>query len=576
MLTADTFRRRLREHLEDHEHKVLLRIVVSNTVHELTGRGILDQAAVLVHRYCSAPRSGVVLLLLPHSIELFLLHLGLILDGRIPAILAWPTTRVDPEKYQRNLLHQLRSLPASQLVTLPRLAENMASALGYPVVACPIESAVLLEKAFSLPAPLRDGGTIPPRRSSQTNPGDAVFLQFSGGTTGAQKAVVVTADMLERQLRRLADFLPFTANDVVVSWLPMYHDMGLIACLWMPLWCGASSVHFSASDWLVNPELLFDYMERYAGTFCWLPNFAFSYLPAQKARMTRAFALDRVRGWISCSEPVRHSSMELFVDAFHEWGVRAEQLQASYAMAENVFAVTQTRIGSRPATFQRRALSHGGAGSDELAFGLLDDTYVSSGGVLPGMELRVMDRGCACKPGQPGELELRSECLFSGYWGNDGFVTDAMSADGWYATGDFGFMAGDDVFVIGRKKDIVIIGGQNVFPEDVEAVVNTLEGIYAGRVVAFGVSDDEFGTETLAVVAELRGEYDRARAATVQREIQRLILSTIGLAPRFVSVVPERWIVKSTAGKISRRETRLRWLEERENRASIPVVAARR
>jgi acyl-CoA synthetase (AMP-forming)/AMP-acid ligase II len=137
-------------------------------------------------------------------------------------------------------------------------------------------------------------------------------------------------------------------------------------------------------------------------------------------------------------------------------------------------------------------------------------------------------------------------------------------------------MAGDDVFVIGRKKDIVIIGGQNVFPEDVEAVVNTLEGIYAGRVVAFGVSDDEFGTETLAVVAELRGEYDRARAATVQREIQRLILSTIGLAPRFVSVVPERWIVKSTAGKISRRETRLRWLEERENRASVPVVAARR
>jgi acyl-CoA synthetase (AMP-forming)/AMP-acid ligase II len=126
-------------------------------------------------------------------------------------------------------------------------------------------------------------------------------------------------------------------------------------------------------------------------------------------------------------------------------------------------------------------------------------------------------------------------------------------------------MHGEELFVIGRKKDIVIVGGQNVFPEDVEALVNGVPGIYPGRVVAFGVTDDQLGTETLAVIAEMRGDYDRSRALALQREIQKLVLSTIGLAARFAFVVPERWIVKSTAGKISRRETRMRLLTERQN-----------
>ena len=565
-MDARTFREELRFRLNRNGERVLLRIVLSpgTAPVELTGADILARAPGLAGRYASAPEGGVVLLLLPHSVELFLLHIGLILEGRLPAILAWPTSRIDPEKYQRNLLHQLRRLPAQQLITLPRLAGNLASGLHFPATACAVDNASELEKSFAIPLPLElpEGETAKP--GSGSTPPDAVFLQFSGGTTGAQKAVAVTAPMLIEQLERLGAFLEFTKNDGVASWLPMYHDMGLIACLWFPLWHEAPSLQFSAGDWLINPELLFQFVDRYRATFCWLPNFAFSYLAAQRERMKGRQSLGHVRGWINCSEPIRLRSFREFAEAFASWGVTMEALQGSYAMAENVFAVTQTPLGGIPNTFPRSRLRHKAAGFEQTAFDLLDDVYVSSGRILPGMEVRVINtQESACAEAEPGNIQLRTKCLFGGYWTSDGFITSSISSDGWYSTGDYGFIAGDDLYVIGRLKDIIIVGGQNVFPEDVELVVNSVDGVYPGRVVAFGINDEQYGTESLAVVAEIRGEYDARKAETVERQIQRLVVSTIGIAPRYAAVVPERWIVKSTAGKISRRDTRERFAHER-------------
>jgi acyl-CoA synthetase (AMP-forming)/AMP-acid ligase II len=401
-----------------------------------------------------------------------------------------------------------------------------------------------------------------------------LFLQFSGGTTGAQKAVVVTAPMLTVQLELLRENLGFSESDCVASWLPMYHDMGLIACLWLPLWHGAPSVQLSASDWLMSPELLFQFMDRYRGTFCWLPNFAFSYLADQRQRMRAAYSLGHVRGWINCSEPVRLRSIRSFAESFSDWGIEMGSLQASYAMAENVFAITQTPLGIPPKTIPRDRLRHRTAAFEKLAFDLIDEVYVSSGPALRGMQLRVMDSAqCACSDGQPGEIQIRTESLFAGYWGREGFLRNSLSGDGWYATGDYGFQIDGDLFVIGRLKDIVIIGGQNVFPEDVEAVVNTIAGIYPGRVVAFGVEDKQYGTESLAVVAEVRGEFEKEAVRRLEREIQRLVFSAIGIPPRYAAVVPERWIVKSTAGKISRRDTRRRFLEERIRQVEPQPVA---
>jgi acyl-CoA synthetase (AMP-forming)/AMP-acid ligase II len=163
-----------------------------------------------------------------------------------------------------------------------------------------------------------------------------------------------------------------------------------------------------------------------------------------------------------------------------------------------------------------------------------------------------------------GEIQLRTSCLFEGYWGRNGFRRDVFTEDGWYRTGDFGFVVNEEVFVIGRMNDIIIVAGQNIFPEDIEVITSQVAGIYPGRVVAFGVDNEELGTQSIGVVAEMSGGFDSGKADRMEKEIQSLITASLGVAPRFVKVVPQRWIVKSTAGKISRRDTRNRFLEERQ------------
>jgi fatty-acyl-CoA synthase len=568
-MRATEFRDRLRAHFEQNADKVLLRILVSRNDAapvELTGMELLQRSREMAKLAVATPEQGVVLLLLPHSVELFLLHIGLILEGRLPAILAWPTTRVDPRKYHQNLIHQLRHLPAAELITVPALAKSLDPGLPYHVSACPVPGQEAQDPRFAVEL---EGETITkkPYHPSAHTPPDSLFLQFSGGTTGAQKCVVVTAPMLAEQLGRLKECLAFDpAKDGVASWLPLYHDMGLIACLWFPLWTGAPSFQFSAGDWLLGPDLLFRALQDYKATFCWLPNFAFSYLAGARDRMTGPYSLGHVRGFINCSEPVRKRSMSAFTDAFADWGVRREQPQACYAMAENVFAVTQTRLGATPKTFPRGAVRQTAADVSALAFDLLDDVYVSSGPALSGMEVRIRTRqGALAGEAETGGIELRTVSLFCGYWGNEGFQTSALGEDGWYRAGDYGFFAEGELFVIGRTKDIIIVGGQNIFPEDIEALAGSVEGVYPGRVVAFGVEDAEQGTEVLCVIAELRGDYDAKRASALALQIRGLVISAIGVAPRYVWVKPERWIVKSTAGKISRKETRVRFLEERQN-----------
>jgi fatty-acyl-CoA synthase len=576
-MTSDQFRELLRQRLESVSERTLLSVVPSrkqNEIVELTGPELVARSLELAETYCQAPPSSVVLLLLPHSVELFLLHLGLCLMGRLPAILAWPTTRIDPEKYQRNILHQLRSLPAAQLLTLPKLSRNLDPGMQFTVTGCPVADHGRFESLFSMDLKVDRVEKQAPADSKMTAPKDALFLQFSGGTTGDQKCVVVTAPMLVNQLERLSKTLQFDQEDAVVSWLPMYHDMGLIACFWLPLWNRACSTQFAASDWLLNPGLLFHLMSKYKGTFCWLPNFAFSYLAAQKERVKYDVDLSHARAWINCSEPVRDRSFKAFTKAFSGSGVRAEQCQASYAMAENVFAVTQTPVGKIPATFSRLRLIGTTADQRQTSYDLLDDYYVSSGHALAGTKIRIRSGGGGelCGDGVGGAIEILGESVFCGYWGCEGFQSQSLTADGWYCTGDYGFTHEQDLYVVGRIKDIIIAGGVNIFPEDVETLVNTVEGIYPGRAVAFGVDDEVQGTENLAVVAEMRGKFADSSAGELEQQIRQLISSALGIVPRYVRVMPERWIVKSTAGKISRRETRLRFLQDSPN----PVVSQSR
>lgn len=565
-MTSESIRALVRARLESGADRILLRVLLrgrENGLAELSGPDLYANSIEIARRYCQAPPSGVVLLLLPHSIELFLLHLGLVLLGRLPAILPWPTNRIDPEKYQRNILHQLGNLPAAQLLTLPRLARNLDPGLPFVVTDCAIHDHERHESLFSMDL---DVNQIDKQDATQMNTGapeESLFLQFSGGTTGDQKCIVVTAPMLSSQLEKLGKVLQFDEEDGVISWLPLYHDMGLIACFWLPLWHNVPSIQLAAEDWLMNPGMLFSLASKYRATFCWLPNFAFAYLAAQKKRIDEAASLTHVKAWINCSEPVRERSFDAFIEAYSKWGVRREQCQASYAMAENVFAVTQTPLNVIPTTFDRRSTKQSLSDLGRTSYILADEHFVSSGRNLPDTTVRIRDgNGQLCGDTEPGSIEIHGESLFCGYWSKGGFHTRSLTTDGWYLTGDYGFRHADDLYVIGRMKDVIISSGVNIFPEDIESLVQDIDGVYPGRVVAFGVEDQTRGTESVALVAEMRGDFNNSSAAALEQQIRKLVSAVFGFPLRYVRVTPERWIVKSTAGKISRRETRARFLEE--------------
>lgn len=565
----------VRDLLAKFADRVALRVATSpgaTSVQAFSGIETIARATRIAGEQAIVGERRIVLLLMPHCPELFLMHLGLILLGHVPAILAWPTTRVDPEKYQRNLIHQLNRIPADQLITLPRLADNLRGLLGYPVSSCDTANAAQFESAFrerfvTSAAPVA-------RAHAPALPPDTLFLQFSGGTTGAQKCVPVTLPMLESQLRRLTASLAITEHDGVVSWLPLYHDMGLIACLWLPAYAGAASLHFAASDWLMRPELLLHFLESEQATFTWLPNFAFSYLAQRCGAIDRSFGLAHVRAWINCSEPVRSASVKAFIEAFSQFGVSAGSLQASYAMAENVFAVTQTDMGASVREIPRTVVRHAAVKARLQSDELLDQVYVSSGRCLPETSVRIVrGDGLPSRELEPGEIQISSPSLFDGYWGADGKDISATRGTGWYSTGDYGFFDRGELFVIGRLKDVIIVGGQNVFPEDLETIAASVPGVQPGRVVAFGLDDAVLGTQSIVVVAEAVEKADQQGAVAIERGIRSLISASLGVAARHVRVVPARWIVKSTAGKISRTDTRARFLAEM-TKPIVPASAA--
>jgi acyl-CoA synthetase (AMP-forming)/AMP-acid ligase II len=256
----------------------------------------------------------------------------------------------------------------------------------------------------------------------------------------------------------------------------------------------------------------------------------------------QGLSLSGVRAFVNCSEPVRDASQRQFLERFAPIGVRPEQLAASYAMAENVFAVTQTPIG-RPPRIDRA--DDGG-------------THVSCGPPIAGVHVRIEG---GRPDGRAGEIQVRSDSMLSGYHGRPDL--DAGLFDGgWYRTGDLGYLRDGELYVIGRKKDLIIVAGKNLHPHDLEAAVNSVAGVHPGRAVVFGVTDEAEGTELVAVVAEVESE-DAATRKAIGGAIRRALVAQAGVVASFVHLVGPKWLLKTSSGKIARAANREKWLAER-------------
>lgn len=497
-----------------------------------------------------------VIIIMPQSISAMTVFVGAMMLGAVPAFLAYPNFKVEASKYRSGLAGVSVNLNAKAVVIDEEFPDDM---LGH--VALSEETKLIRASRRGDPG----GEEDLPRLESHVE--SLAFIQHSAGTTGLQKGVALTHAAVLRQIEHLARALKIEGTkDCVYSWLPLYHDMGLIACFMLPMVCHVPVVMQSPLDWVMHPETMLQIITECKCTLAWMPNFAFQFVARRTpaSRWTQ-FDLSSARALINCSEPVRSSSMHEFESAFSAIGLRSGVLQSSYAMAENVFAVTQSDIARAAgpsriwADGQRFRSAHQIVPVAEGTPGAV--SFTSSGRPLPGNGVRIAsDSGTVLGDGV-GEILVKSDSLFTGYYNRPDLNAKAI-VNGWYYTGDLGFVQEDELYVIGRKKDLLIVGGENLYPQDIEEIVTSHPAIHDGRAVAMGVYNPDLGTDDIVVVAEVEREELLVNREEIEREIRNLVVAGIGVAVRTIFLKPPKWIVKSTAGKAARSTTREKLLKE--------------
>jgi len=463
------------------------------------------------------------------------------LAGLTPAFMPCTSSRQDPALYWSSHATLMARIAPAAIVAEPTdLVEMRASGLDL--------SRVTALSPSDVPLGAKPGDALP---SIET----IALLQHSSGTTGLKKGVKLSYAAILRQLESYGSALALRPGDRFVSWLPLYHDMGLIACWITPVYFGVPVVHIDPFEWLGRPELLLVLIERYNGTHAWLPNFAFEHLARVAAPVAGSVRLESMRAFIDCSEPCRAETFDRFAAAFAASGVQPYMLQCCYAMAETVFAVTQTRLDTpvRRIFIRRTAVAAGQRVEVSACPGDGLSPMLSTGKPIAGAAVEVLNSDGARLPeGHVGEIAVRASFLFSGY-NHEPERTAARLRDGLYLTNDQGFLHEGELFILGRIDDVIIVNGKNVYAHDVEAVVAAVPGVKAGRGVALGLYDEAVGSEALVVVAE-RAETVAGPDIDVRRAISAAVFATIGVKPVDIRLVEPDWLVKTTSGKVSRSE----------------------
>lgn len=507
------------------------------------------QAAVFL-RQCGIQSREPIVIAHEQSLTGIYLFWGALQIGAIPSMMSPLTEKLDRGIYIERMQKLVQHNDTKLIFTSQEFAPVLAEWVDCPVIGdVDLDSITVEDDQFFSPAP----------------PNEIAFLQHSSGTTGLQKGVALSHQAVLNQLASYSDVLSLSDDDVIVSWLPLYHDMGLIAGFLMPLLQGIPLVLMSPFDWVRRPAMLLRAIHDYQGTLCWLPNFAYNHCARRiRQRDIEGISLASMRAFINCSEPVYHTSHQQFIERFTEYGVRTEQLAVSYAMAENTFAVTQTPIGQYPSLdiVDRAALEQ-----QQQALPCADNlptaqVNVSCGPAIPDTEIIALDPdGNPLPERYVGELAVKSTYMLSEYYKRPDLSADLWQ-NGWYRTGDMGYIADGEVYVSGRKKDLIINAGKNVYPQDLEAIANGIDGVHPGRVVAFGVYDERDGTELIAIVAESDVTEPDDRQKIVQQIRQKIAQQTTVTAT-FVQVVERGWLLKTSSGKIARAANHDKWQHSR-------------
>lgn len=499
------------------------------------------------------PPGDVVIIILQHSEELIFAFWGTVLHGGIPSIMPFLTEKLSPEQYRQSLSALFAVTRPSAVITYAGFVTEVQQALQMTSFApCKIIVAEMISPV---------AGTMPQDFDGYLrHPEDIVLLQHSSGTTGLQKGVALSHGAVFNQLTSYSQAIQLRSSDVVVSWLPLYHDMGLIAGFLLPILNGIPLVLMSPFDWVRAPYRLFQAGAKYGGTLAWLPNFAYNFC-AQKirARQLENLDLSSWRALINCSEPMYLSSHEIFIERFSPYGLKPEALATCYAMAENVFAVTQGGIAAEVVVDQIDARIFA---TEKRAVPAADTTQalrlLSAGQPISNTKIRILsEQRQDVKDRQVGEIAIYSNCLLTRYFRRPEITQEAFF-EGWYLTGDLGYQVNGELFVTGRKKDLIIVGGKNIYPQDLENLASAVKGIHPGRVAAFGVPNPVTGTEDVVIVAETDQTVleNELACQALSDEVRAKVTQGSDIAVRYVYIVEQGWLIKTSSGKVARSANR--------------------
>jgi acyl-CoA synthetase (AMP-forming)/AMP-acid ligase II len=558
-------------HSRDADQRITYRELVQ---HSLRYSRLLEESDI---------HSGeVVILILKHGTDLVCSFFGAVIHGAIPSIMPFLTEKLIPEQYRASLSALFEITAPSAVITYSEFVDEVRAASDGSSVRRVIR---VEEIPFEENAPhFQTGDTrLDAYAGLNASLDDIVLLQHSSGTTGLQKGVALSHRAVFNQLESYSNALHLEPTDVVASWLPLYHDMGLIAGFIMPILRRVPLVLMSPFDWVRAPYRLMQAISRYRGTLCWLPNFAYNFC-AQKIRDRDLEGVDlsSLRAVINCSEPMYWNSHKMFIQRFEPYGLSPNTLATSYAMAENVFAVTQGGIDSavtvdiidrymlrtqqtaRPVQNRNTSRIDGESKENDAV------RMLSAGKPIGGTNIRVLDpKGRNLPERVIGEIAIQSNCMLTGYY-NRPDLTEGAFKDGWYLTGDLGYTADGELYITGRKKDLIIVGGKNIYPQDIENLASNIDGVHPGRVVAFGVFNDKTGTEEVVIVAE--ADMDNSEEASgeekvslatkdqIANEIRQKVTRGSDIAVRHVQIVERNWLVKTSSGKIARSANRDKYL----------------
>jgi 1-acyl-sn-glycerol-3-phosphate acyltransferase len=484
-----------------------------------------------------------VALMLPTSVDFFTAFFGILFAGAVPVPIYPPMRLSQLEEHLRRQIGILRNAGACLLITMPE-GRRLAGLLRAQVETLSAIESVANVEASASPVDL----------PQLNDPESIALIQYTSGSTGDPKGVVLSHANLLANIRSMGGVMEASSADVFVSWLPLYHDMGLIGAWLGCLHFGAPLYAMSPLSFLVRPESWLWVIHRFRATFSASPNFGFE-LCLNKITDTDLKGLDlsSLRMVANGAEPVSVQTLRRFIERFGRYGFSAQAMAPVYGLAESAVGLAFPPLG-RAAVIDRvdrdRLGTHGVAEPAKP-----EDPrpleIVACGQPLPGHEIRIVDEaGYELSERREGRLEFRGPSTTRGYFRNEA-KTRELFHDGWLDSSDRAYVAGGDVYITGRIKDIIIRAGRHLYPQEIEEAVANIPGIRKGGVAVFGVTDRASGTERVVVLAETR-ETDPAARAKLQARAHEITTDIAGTPPDEIVLAPPRTVPKTSSGKIRR------------------------